>query len=88
MTFDEVRVIHGGEPTPYVEKAQRSPAQRHTDLALSTALELQTDALEAAQEAVEWLASIGADIPRRLRDIPVELAQLGRFIKDEQGRRG
>lgn len=88
MTFDEVRVIHSGEPTPYVEKAQRSPAQRHTDLALSTALEQQNDALEAVSEALEWLTAVGADTPGRFKSLPTILAQLGVFIEDEQRRRG
>lgn len=88
----DVRIIRTDDlsvnPYVIVETAQRTPAQKHTDFALQSALDLQNDALEAAEGAVEWLASIGADIPRRLRDIPVELGQLGRFIKDEQGRRG
>jgi hypothetical protein len=87
MTFDEVRVIHSGEPS-FVEKALRSPAQRHTDLALTTALDQLNDALEAAEDALAWLRSVGAIIPRRLQDIPVGLRQLLTFVEDEQRRRG
>lgn len=84
----DVKIIYSDEPTPYREQALRSPAQKHTDFALQSALDLQDEALRASQGALDWLGSVGADTPARFKSLPVVLAQLGRFIEDEQGRRG
>jgi hypothetical protein len=83
---NEVRVLYGDPGNP-VTQAQRTPAQKHTESALSTALELQADALTAVRASLEWLRSVGADVPSRYRNLPTLVRQLGQFIEDEQGRR-
>jgi hypothetical protein len=89
MTFEDVRVIHSGEPTAlaYEERKQRSPARKLLDEMFDMAEEAIKDAIDATDK---WLDAMDGhtDIPAKLRRLPTVLAQASEFTIDERKRKG
>ena len=83
----DIRVIHGGNQPEFAEQRTRTAAERHTETALKTAREHADAGLAGTEMALEWLESVGADIPSKFRTLPTVLRQLQTFIDDETARR-
>jgi hypothetical protein len=88
MTFDEVRVIRTYGGHPYIEEMHRTDAQKHTDQALDLADDAALGAAETFGESLGWAASIGVEIPARVRGVVTILGQWQKHLEDERKRRG
>ena len=92
MTFEEireVRVLRGGDARQALAaQPDRTPAQKHTDEALDHADTSALGAATAFGESLEWAASIGVEIPLRVRGVVTILRQWQKHLEDERKRRG
>lgn len=70
------------------QEAKRTDAQKHTDTALDNADASAVDASVAFGESLEWAASVGVEIPSRVRGVVTILGQWQKHLEDERKRRG
>lgn len=89
MTYDsDIRLVPSDQVSGLTQYRDRTPQQKHTDQAMAWAADAAHVALESATEAIQWMTSIGADVPNRLKGLPTLLVQFSAFIDDEKRRRG
>lgn len=82
----EIRLVEKGSVP--IEYQHRTPAQKHADQAFDNAIDQAIESATAFGESLEWAASIGAEIPSRIKGVVTILGQWQQFLEDERKRRG
>lgn len=82
--MEDVRIVRGDPGVSYIETKSRSAAQKHADSALDSAEAAATEAMEKAQEALDWLKVVenkpkNIHVPTYINKLVEEIAEVRRI---------
>lgn len=84
----DIRLVRNGEQGSPMVAYHRTPAQKHTDTGFDNTIGQALEAATSFGESLEWAASIGVEIPSRIKGVVTILGQWQTYLADQRKLRG